>query len=75
VELVDRSEREGLLARTEDSTDKRRAILQVTGKGKHLLGLLTESHARELHELGPRLAQVLKRISVHAESASGAENQ
>lgn len=75
VELVDRSEREGLLARMEDSTDKRRAILKVTRKGKHLLGLLNESHARELHELGPRLAQVLKRISVHAESASGAENQ
>src|SRR5271166_4474944 len=34
VELVDRSQREGLLARTADKHDKRRAILQVTGKGR-----------------------------------------
>src|ERR1700692_1388954 len=33
VELVDRSEREGLLARTADVTDGRKAILQVTRKG------------------------------------------
>jgi DNA-binding MarR family transcriptional regulator len=75
VELVDRSEREGLLARTEDAADKRRAILQVTRKGKKILGQLTASHARELNELGPRLAKVLKQISVHAEAASSAETQ
>jgi DNA-binding MarR family transcriptional regulator len=75
VELVDRSEREGLLARTEDAADRRRAILQVTRKGRHVLGRLTTSHARELNELGPRLAQALKQISVHAEAVSGAEIQ
>ena len=37
VELVDRSEREGLLARTVDAADKRRAILRLTRKGKRLL--------------------------------------
>jgi DNA-binding MarR family transcriptional regulator len=73
VELVDRSEREGLLARTEDSSDKRRSILRITRKGRNLLGRLTESHARELNELGPRLAQVLKQISVHANAVSTSE--
>lgn len=73
VELIDRSEREDLLARTEDAADKRRAILQVTRKGKKVLGRLTASHARELNELGPRLAQVLKQISVHAEVVSTSE--
>jgi DNA-binding MarR family transcriptional regulator len=73
VELVDRSEREDLLARTEDAADKRRAILQVTRKGKKVLGRLTASHARELNELGPRLAQVLKQISVHAKAVSTSE--
>ncbi len=34
VELVDRSEREGLLARTADTGDKRRAILRVTREGR-----------------------------------------
>ncbi len=72
VELVDRSEREGLLARMEDSVDRRRAILQVTRKGKNVLGRLTASHAQELNELGPRLAQALKLISEHAEAGSGA---
>jgi DNA-binding MarR family transcriptional regulator len=72
VELVDRSEREGLLARTEDAVDKRRAILQVTRKGKNVLTRLTTSHVRELNELGPGLAQVLKRISMHVEVGSGA---
>jgi DNA-binding MarR family transcriptional regulator len=57
VELVDRSENEGLVARTEDAADKRRAVLQVTRKGKNVLARLTASHARELNELGPRLAQ------------------
>lgn len=75
VELVDRSEREGLLARTEDAADKRRAILQVTPKGKKVLGRLTASHARELKELGPRLAQVLRQISVHAEAVSTSESE
>jgi DNA-binding MarR family transcriptional regulator len=73
VELVDRSEREGLLARTEDASDKRRAILQITRKGRNLLGRLTDSHARELNELGPRLARVLKQISVHAKAKSNVE--
>jgi DNA-binding MarR family transcriptional regulator len=34
VELVNRSEREGLLVRTVDTVDRRRAILQATRKGE-----------------------------------------
>jgi DNA-binding MarR family transcriptional regulator len=75
VELVDRSEREDLLTRTDDRVDKRRAILQVTSKGKTVLNRLTGSHARELNELGPRLAHVLKRISAHAGAGSSTETQ
>ncbi len=73
VELVNRSEREGLLERTTDPADKRRAILRVTRKGRNVLGRLTRSHTRELNELGPRLAQALKRISLHAKAGSRAE--
>ena len=40
VELVDRSEREGLLERMSDVDDKRRAILRVTRKGRLILGRL-----------------------------------
>ena len=73
VELVGRSEHEGLLTRTVDPGDKRRAILRVTRKGKHILGKLTGDHARELNELPPRLALALEQIKLHARGGAGAE--
>ena len=63
VELVDRSEHEGLLARAKDAADKRRAVLRLTRKGRLLLDRLANDHARELNELGPRLSTTLKNIS------------
>ena len=66
VELVDRSEHEGLVARFEDSADRRRTILRVTRKGHQLLSKLTGQHARELNEAGPRLIQALEEIRSHA---------
>ncbi|MGA7829979.1 MAG: MarR family transcriptional regulator [Terracidiphilus sp.] len=75
VELVDRSEHEGLLARTVDATDKRRAILQLTRKGKRILDKLACDHARELNELGPRLAKTLKHISTYSLKSAQMEVQ
>ena len=66
VELVDRSVREGLLARRTDPDDKRRAILHLTAKGRQVLGRLTDEHARELNELAPRLERALKHIRLHS---------
>lgn len=66
VELVDRSEREGLLMRVDDEEDRRRAILRVTGKGKRVLSKLSVDHARELNEMAPRLVKVLKHVRSHA---------
>lgn len=73
VELVDRSEREGLLERTADAEDKRRAILRVTRKGRQVLDRLAGDHARELNELAPRLTQVLKQIMLNAHRSALAE--
>ncbi|MGA3080196.1 MAG: MarR family transcriptional regulator [Terracidiphilus sp.] len=75
VELADRSEREGLLARTVDAADKRRAILRLTRKGKLLLGRLAGDHARELNELAPRLAKTLKNISRYSHKPAQMEPQ
>jgi DNA-binding MarR family transcriptional regulator len=75
VELVDRSEREGLLARTVDATDKRRAILRLMHKGKLILGRLAGGHSRELNELGPRLAKTLKNISRYSHKSAQMEPQ
>jgi DNA-binding MarR family transcriptional regulator len=66
VELVDRSEREGWLVRAADPADGRRAILRVTAKGERVLRRLAVDHARELDELAPRLAKVMRRIGTHA---------
>ncbi len=65
VELVNRSEREGLLSRVADDSDQRCAILQVTRKGNQVLGKLSSDHARELKELAPQLAEALKRVRSH----------
>lgn len=75
VELVNRSESEGLLERTADSQDGRRAILRVTRKGRQLLSRLSRNHARELNEMAPRLEKALKHIRLHAHSADGGEIQ
>lgn len=65
VELVDRSVGEGLLTRKTDPEDKRRALLHVTQKGRLVLSRLSDEHARELNELGPRLERALKHIRLH----------
>ncbi len=73
VELVDRSEREGLLERTADAKDRRCALLRLTRKGRRMLERLAEAHARELHELGPRLVTALEGVGQHARSIAPVE--
>jgi DNA-binding MarR family transcriptional regulator len=75
VELVNRSEREGLLVRVTDEDDRRCAILQMTRKGKQVLRTLSGDHARELNELAPKLAQALALIRRHAHSSSTRETR
>jgi DNA-binding MarR family transcriptional regulator len=72
VELVNRSEREGLLVRTVDAGDRRRAILRVTPKGERILDQLVDDHARELKEHAPRLAKALKRIEKYERDSADA---
>jgi DNA-binding MarR family transcriptional regulator len=71
VELVDRCEREGLLSRTVDPADKRRAMLRITRKGYRILAHLTRDHARELNERAPLLVRTLKRVQAHASVTGG----
>ncbi len=73
VELVDRSEREGLLTRKQDADDRRRALLQLTRKGRRMLNTLAANHARELSEQAPRLARALRQISAYARRGESAE--
>jgi DNA-binding MarR family transcriptional regulator len=73
VELVNRSEREGLLERKEDTTDRRRANLRLTRRGERVLKGLSAEHARELGEQAPRLALALARIKKHGRRGAGVE--
>jgi DNA-binding MarR family transcriptional regulator len=73
VELVDRSEREGLLERTADPDDKRRAILRMTRKGRQVLSRLASDHVRELNEMAPHLIGALERVRRHAHSGERSE--
>ena len=73
VELVDRSEREGLLVRVIDGVDKRRALLHVTRKGRRILDRLSIDHAREVDEMAPRLIRALKQIRLNPHANVTAE--
>ena len=73
VELVDRSEREDLVERTIDKDDKRRAIIRLTRKGRHVLHKLSGDHARELNELAPRLVRSLRRVQLHSRTSLAGE--
>jgi DNA-binding MarR family transcriptional regulator len=75
VELVNRSEREDLLARMEDSRDKRRILLRVTRKGEEVLNQLTSEHARELNVMAPGLITALEHVRAHASLSIAAEVQ
>ena len=71
VELADRSVAEGLVRRAEDPADRRRVVLSLTDKGMRVLAKLSESHARELDEFGPRLVRALEDINQARDGASG----
>jgi DNA-binding MarR family transcriptional regulator len=71
VELADRSVAEGLVSRAEDPADRRRTVLSVTEKGSRVLDALSESHARELDEFGPRLIRGLEHIKTVRAQKSG----
>lgn len=62
VELCNRSEEAGLITRKQDAGDRRCVVLQTTAKGRRILQDLSEDHARELNDLGPRLVRALRRI-------------
>lgn len=60
VELIDRCEAAGLVVRQGDEGDRRLVVLGLTASGKRVLRELSEDHARELKELGPKLIRALE---------------
>lgn len=62
VELVDRAERAGLVARRADAEDHRVVRLVLTQKGEAKLVALTEAHVEELSRLRPRFQSLWDRL-------------
>ena len=64
VELSKRCEDAGLIVRRADPANRRQVVLQLTAAGKRILHALSADHACELNELGPRLIESLKALTV-----------
>ena len=62
VELVNRLERTGAIARHPGTDDKREVLIRLTPAGRAILRKLALAHRTELERTGPELATALKTI-------------
>jgi DNA-binding MarR family transcriptional regulator len=62
VELVNRLERTGAIARHPGTDDKREVLIRLTPAGRAILRKLAMAHRTELERTGPELATALKTI-------------
>jgi DNA-binding MarR family transcriptional regulator len=60
VELVNRAEQHGLVARQPSATDRRAVVLAVTPRGEEVLRDLSLSHRQELRRAAPSLLRALQ---------------
>jgi DNA-binding MarR family transcriptional regulator len=69
VELVDRAEKAGLVARHNDARDLRRSLVQLTPHGEAILRQLIPAHVEELRRLSAGLLQALQALQPDHDSA------
>ncbi len=62
VELVNRSERQGLVVRQRDPADRRRVFIQLTPAGEAVLRDLSLHHREALQTAGPTLVRALETL-------------
>jgi DNA-binding MarR family transcriptional regulator len=62
VELIDRLERAGAIARQAGTQDKREVWIQLTPAGRSVLAKLALAHRTELERSGPELAWALQSV-------------
>ena len=70
VGLVDRLDKQGLVARRPSPVDGRQVYLRLTAKGERMLERLASVHREELHRIGPQLEQLLQQIGHTTERPS-----
>ena len=69
VELIDRSVRQGLVARSRGTADRRQVFVALTAHGDALLRELSLHHRRELRSAGPALVRALRALINDADDA------
>jgi len=69
VELVDRLERRGYVARAASDADHRQVIVRLTVAGARVLRGLSLTHHQELEAAGPALAAALRRLMTRKRAA------
>ena len=73
VELVNRLEQTGAVARHPGKQDKREVWIRLTPAGRAILRKLALAHRTELERSGPELARALKSVQRHAERKTDRE--
>lgn len=63
VGLVDRMEKLRLVRRTPEPEDRRRVRVALAPKGRGILEKLYRAHRAELHTVGPKLIELLRKAS------------
>ncbi len=63
VELVNRLEKLGYVARVAGKQDRRQVIVHLTHSGANILRRLSLAHHQELEIAGPRLAKALRSVA------------
>jgi DNA-binding MarR family transcriptional regulator len=72
VELVNRLETRGAIARTPGADDKREVWVRLTASGRAILRRLALAHRTELERSGPELARALHSVLRHSRKGSAA---
>lgn len=67
VELVDRAERAGLVARHNDAKDLRKSIVKLTPQGEEILRKLIAEHVGELKRISAELVHALQEVTKESE--------
>ena len=70
VELVDRTEKAGLVRRVADESDHRRSLVEITARGGEVLTKLAAQHLIEMEAEGPELARALEVLMAGRVSAA-----
>jgi DNA-binding MarR family transcriptional regulator len=71
VELVNRLEATGAIARVHGSEDKREVWIRLTPAGRAVLRRLALAHRTELGRSGPELARALSSVLRHSRKVAG----